>query len=324
LAGSNAVSIFATSAFDCTVEHCVFENNKSDDRPGVLNLDAYADDINTTINHCIFNNNFCTNGSILEAFQTDQSNSSVPQSGTMVVSNCLLANNTAAGGAIAADKFPNVSIVNSTIAENESLGISMGFDAGISMQNTVLYNPGYDEFLNLDPDSSPTSLGGNLIRDNSMNGLLLSTDIDNSDPLFMGSGDHYYQLQMGSPAVDAGVTPDSVSDLDLAGNARIVGGKIDIGAYELDPLIIGTKEMIASLPLNISPNPTSDYIIIDLPFNSTDGENQVSVFDEAGNLVFESVLSQGNKILLDGYLSGLYTVVMKDGAILYIGRFFKQ
>lgn len=52
-----------------------------------------------------------------------------------------------------------------------------------------------------------------------------------ADPRLVGSGD--YQLQPGSPAIDAG--NDSAPDLpatDLAGNPRIIGAAVDMGAYE--------------------------------------------------------------------------------------------
>lgn len=53
------------------------------------------------------------------------------------------------------------------------------------------------------------------------------------DPLFVdeSNGDHH--LQPASPGIDAGITEGlSLPDVDLDGNPRIVGEKIDIGAYE--------------------------------------------------------------------------------------------
>jgi len=72
-----------------------------------------------------------------------------------------------------------------------------------------------------------------------LNNNILETGIDvtatlenntiSSDPLFNAD----YSLQIGSPAIDAGTqTGITVPLLDLAGNNRIVGSEIDLGAYE--------------------------------------------------------------------------------------------
>jgi hypothetical protein len=57
-----------------------------------------------------------------------------------------------------------------------------------------------------------------------------------SDPLFVSSSTENFSLRTQSPAIDAG-DPNSATDLfgtvDLAGNPRIQGGRVDIGAYEV-------------------------------------------------------------------------------------------
>ncbi len=50
------------------------------------------------------------------------------------------------------------------------------------------------------------------------------------DPLFVGSTD--YHLQSGSPCVDTGNSGVALVDKDLDDNARVVGGSVDMGAYE--------------------------------------------------------------------------------------------
>jgi hypothetical protein len=54
-----------------------------------------------------------------------------------------------------------------------------------------------------------------------------------ADPLFVDSTKSNYQLQAGSPAINAGtnLAPD-MPRLDRAGHPRIVGGTVDLGAYE--------------------------------------------------------------------------------------------
>ena len=55
-----------------------------------------------------------------------------------------------------------------------------------------------------------------------------------ADPLFMGASD--FRLTLPSPALDYGdSTPwGGTSDVDLAGQARLSGPSIDLGAYEVD------------------------------------------------------------------------------------------
>jgi hypothetical protein len=52
----------------------------------------------------------------------------------------------------------------------------------------------------------------------------------NKDPLFVGSGD-FYHLSDGSPAIDRG-TSKQAPDLDIDGDKRPQGKRVDIGADE--------------------------------------------------------------------------------------------
>ena len=84
-----------------------------------------------------------------------------------------------------------------------------------------------------------------------------------SDPLFVGSGEHPYQLQEESPCVIAG-NPESenfgLPAQDLAGNDRFRNGRIDIGAYECQHDIVsvqGFEKNPETKMLDIYPNPAS-------------------------------------------------------------------
>ncbi len=83
------------------------------------------------------------------------------------------------------------------------------------------------------------------------------------DPLFRGEGQYPFSLSQGSPCIDAGTNdlPEGISlpERDLAGNLRIIGSAVDIGAYEFNPLSViqYPEEVIASKPFKCSvyPNP---------------------------------------------------------------------
>jgi hypothetical protein len=73
-----------------------------------------------------------------------------------------------------------------------------------------------------------------------------STNID-ADPDFLGIWGDPYMIADGSPCIDAGTLanlPDFIEmpEYDLAGNQRIVGDSIDIGAYEWNPTIVGLHD----------------------------------------------------------------------------------
>src|SRR4029453_15113457 len=55
----------------------------------------------------------------------------------------------------------------------------------------------------------------------------------NADPLFASATD--YHPLAGSPLADTGDPSPSSDTLDLDGNPRVVNGRRDIGAYELQP-----------------------------------------------------------------------------------------
>ena len=58
-----------------------------------------------------------------------------------------------------------------------------------------------------------------------------------NDPQFIRSEVGDFRLRYNSPCIDAGSNEYVTNDVDFAGNARIVGGTVDIGAYEYSAAI---------------------------------------------------------------------------------------
>ena len=68
-----------------------------------------------------------------------------------------------------------------------------------------------------------------------------SSNLDNEDPLFVGSGD--YHLTALSPCINTG--DNNAPDLpttDKDGNARIIGGTVDMGAYEFVAIVYAAPD----------------------------------------------------------------------------------
>ena len=60
-----------------------------------------------------------------------------------------------------------------------------------------------------------------------------------SNPCFVDAANGDYRLAAGSPCIDAGDNSYVTGDKDLAGNARIANGTVDIGCYEYEAALAG-------------------------------------------------------------------------------------
>jgi hypothetical protein len=79
-----------------------------------------------------------------------------------------------------------------------------------------------------------TGVYGNLFIDHSCTLPLPTSGSGNitNEPTFVDFGGGDYHLQSNSPCINAGYNASVTNTTDLDGNPRIVGGTVDIGAYE--------------------------------------------------------------------------------------------
>jgi serine protease len=144
----------------------------------------------------------------------------IPQSttGYRLINNTIVSTNANADAAVVADGFnTNAELMNNIIIAP-------------STEVAVLCNPIYNDGppivqYNDAFSATGTSYSGSCTGFDGTNGNI------SANPLFVSKAN--YQLQIGSPAIGAGTT--SAPDLpktDFANKPRIVGGKIDMGAYE--------------------------------------------------------------------------------------------
>ncbi|MBV8847239.1 MAG: right-handed parallel beta-helix repeat-containing protein [Bryobacterales bacterium] len=114
------------------------------------------------------------------------------------------------------------------------------------VNNTFFNSLGRGTFVFVDSrDTTPALLennffsGGGTVTTQST--AVLTTNLAGT-PLYVNSGAYDYQLQAGSPGIDAGTTPGSASGFSLApayeyvynscGQVRLAAGPIDLGAFE--------------------------------------------------------------------------------------------
>jgi hypothetical protein len=145
------------------------------------------------------------------------------------------------------------------------------------------------------------------------------------DPLFVDAANGDFYLQTGSPCINAGdktlfdkgQTPDlSNITTDLAGNPRIVGSNIDLGAYEYqdEPTYIKTPSIDGKLI--VYPNPTNDMIYIETTDRAVETRHATSLQLRTlqGQLLIET---KGNKIDLSAFDKGVY-LLQVDGKMVKV------
>jgi hypothetical protein len=173
------------------------------------------------------------------------------------------------GYAISADSV-KVKVINCTIAGNSSLNGVVNIDGKITFDmynslitgnspNRVFLDSRYGEgsvmfsHVMLDNGLDDINLVGNNYQftyDNIMSG----------DPLFLGEGDHPYQLTADSPAINAGtldIPGYTFGEYDLAGNPRIYGNSIDLGAYEYQYSSVADEFQDEKMNVTVYPNPVN-------------------------------------------------------------------
>jgi len=263
--------------------------------------------------------------------------------------NCLFAGNNDHGLVMSGYLEPY--IINCTFVDNANemeesgVGLMADWGADAHIYNSIFYNNGNYPLHSSNYASSDTAWlyiynslleGGEESITHGLNGTHYydDTNIDD-DPNFLGMWGDPYMIADGSPCINTGTLvglPDFIElpETDLAGNPRIVGGKIDMGCYEWNETIVGFHEIgpdnrnvIKTKGLAAAPNPFGTNITIHITYES-EKTTRVEIYDSYGfkvRTLLTSDLSGGNKtIQWDGtnnkgqYLpAGAYFVVMFYG-----------
>jgi hypothetical protein len=247
-ASSNCTIInnLAEGAIYGTLNECIISNNQAGvgfciatgceivgNQSGGEGIGAYG----STLNQCVVVGNICTNGqagggaancnlsNCLISSNIVLNAASLTFSGgggvyNSKLTNCLLTYNfcaTNGGGAYLS------TLVNCTVAFNSgSLG---GGIVNCHADNCILY---YNTGGDFSPNTSQYPLNYCCSRVLATNGFFNITNV----PLFMNAASDDFHLQSSSPCINSGNNIYVSTATDLDGNPRIVGGTVDVGAYE--------------------------------------------------------------------------------------------
>ena len=254
------------------LENCIIENNIATTAPwedtsktwstgigGGICLDATegngCNPDNAIVLNCIIRNNSTTPTDDGDSFQSQGGGIAIKSGkliNSLVVGNSVngsLNNQSVGGGVCCTEK--DAYVINCTVAKNhvQGLGGGIGFqttnadgmtatvanciawnntcredDYGTGNANIRFGNPQTDGKL---PER--VTIGAICVPEKTVSASAIT-----SDPKFVDVAGGNYRLAEGSPCIDAGDDPAIEGyDTDLAGNARIFGASVDLGAYEV-------------------------------------------------------------------------------------------
>ena len=265
------------------------------------------------------------------------------------ISNNTISNNTtnSNGGGIFCYSN-NSTITNNTIVNNSAVNGGALYCTGTSnpiLRNTILWGniastSGQQVFLN-DEGSDPNFYYCNVQGGTAAFGLngnfytgIYQNNI-NADPLFVapsaGSGTSYdgvnadWSLQSGSPCINAGDPSGTYPATDIAGNPRIIGGTIDIGAYEYQT-IDAVAQYSSQTAFAVYPNPSSGKIQVISNQYSVIG---IEIYNVMGEKIYSAShfpLGKEGDGLLDLSLqpAGIYLLQIKSGDKVDEQKIIKQ
>ncbi|MDP8322077.1 MAG: choice-of-anchor Q domain-containing protein [Candidatus Stygibacter australis] len=353
--------LLLVSSSNLTMRNILFENNIHYPTSVILRNYMNNHDFNCTVlmENCQSKNNH-TGGLSLDSAMTNQLEHNFNIVNCEFSDNEYLNNFTdySVGISIYCIDIYNLNVINSTFAGNvfegafvENAPLHLAYDLDVGIMNSIIYDNDTSNSIILMGDTYfgiPVVDVHHSIIENGLEGVLIGGEvflewdeetISEEDPLFMYDGEYPYKLQEGSPAIDAGSLelPEGVvlPEYDLAGNLRIRGNGIDIGAYEYNPFSNPVHEdELEYSNLKYYPNPVRisegrGAVIINYAGLMQVEDYQIGIYNIKGQKVWESELKREYSGIRwdccntsgDKVAAGVYFLrLSKDGEFLEQGK----
>ncbi|QRM88141.1 T9SS type A sorting domain-containing protein [Lacinutrix sp. WUR7] len=274
-----------------TIQNCVLEKNSATYGSvfagfGPVNAATHNRYFRGNFTNCVITNNYSLNSGAFEYHGS--SGEGYNAYGT--VTNSLFYNNTSLNGAsclsLAASTTNsgntgglNVTVVNATFANNVGANgsvVEMAQASNSKIRNSIIYDNGSTTPFSITTSGSVVS---NSIVEGGQQGAT------NVDPLFINSGINLFQLNTGSPAIDAGdnsFIPSTILN-DISGRTRFMNTTVDMGAYEYGNLdcsgiptnIVSSNETFTTV--DVSWTAGGLETVWDISYNPTGTSNFVNV-----------------------------------------------
>jgi len=266
------------------IDKTIFSGNSASNYGGAIYLDNTESSMEAY--NSLFAGNFANEGAVLDM------NSPFSNTDVSSMTNCTVVNNRNTG------TNPNTSFIV-TLPYT-----SAGFSNNIISHNTaprVLLNGTVSNCI-IDAPYVP----GSAVNVTTTAPAYVSANIPAAAPFAHNGYD--YHLAAGSVGINGGNSAlvNPLYNQDLAGNARISGSAVDMGAYENAALALEDHALHAA---SLYPNPTNGKVYL-----SKAEETGYAVFGINGNKLAEGRLSDGNPIDLSGLAPGVYLVRLSDGS----------
>jgi len=234
--------------YDCLVRNCLIANNSTDmssgDGGGIHCF------MNMYIVDCSIISNSAEDGGGINCYVS-------PGYKGSIISNCVISGNFASdwGGGVyfGSDSELLNCLLNDNFSSNRGGGICF-YNGGIIKNCTVVSNSVVNDGGGVYCISGGSNLNSIIYFNSAVEGTNyynngtemvyeyscsypLPTGAGNisTDPKFVSSISNNWRLQPTSPCINAGTNAYAAIPWDLDGNPRIVGGRVDMGAYELVP-----------------------------------------------------------------------------------------
>ncbi|MGB0390786.1 MAG: T9SS type A sorting domain-containing protein, partial [Salibacteraceae bacterium] len=238
--------------------------------------------------------------------------------------NNVICNNSGAGIFIG-HTLSESKVFNNTIANNICFkGAISNTSRKVKLFNNIIWGNENNLGANNDQIYNLHTGSGNIIRNNCVEYGPVGDSSIFSNPEFinptLGVGPQFngssanWELEDWSPCINSGTSDTNgvvIPKKDALGMNRVIGSKVDIGAFENQNIINSSIEVENNqIRFSMFPNPANSIVNIKLISENSETINQICIYDTKGQLVYQknSPVGYSSQINISEWPTGLYFV----------------